>query len=446
MRSRSGTQRLSTLATAPIRLAEVEIGAPLSNLQLMDDGSTTRYFRARLLVRLHGVPLGITDVDVPTGELEATSVAEAIWHALGAAINQHLRGDDLPALTALPTSGLIPPCPPECRRLRTDFVEKAPHVTVVVPTRDRPRQVEGCLRSLLALEYPNFEIVVVDNGSTTTATDDLIATQFAEEPRLRYVREIRGGVSLARNRGLAEARSPIVAFCDDDVLHDPQWLTELVRGFSAADDVGAVSGSILPTALDTPSEIWLEQYGGFHKGFVLSIFDMAENRPGDPLYPYTAGTFGSGASLAFRTEALRSIGGYDEALGAGTTARGGEDLAALFDIVTSGRRVVYAPTAIVYHSHYREYAHLRKQLYGYGIGLTAFLTRVIVDRPSRVFDFLRLIPMGLYFALSPRSRKNARKQAGYPRDLTLGELFGMIRGPEAYLRSLVALRATRQAR
>ena len=440
MRSRSGTELSPTPGITPMRLAELEIGAPLPNLRLADEGSATQYSRVRLLIRLHGVFLGTTDVDVPTGELEATSAAETVWRTLGSAVNRHLTADGLPPVSALPLSGLAPQCTPECQRLRTEFLKTAPHVSVVVPTRDRPRQLDTCLQSLLMLDYPSFEIIVVDNGATTPATGDLVADKYGSDPRVRYVREARGGTSLARNRGLAEARGAIVAFSDDDVRHDPHWLTELVRGFSAAYDVGAVSGRILPMALDTPAEIWLEQYGGFDKGSALRVFDLAENRPSDPLYPYTAGTFGSGANVAYQAKALRAIGGHDEALGGGTIARAGEDLAALFDIVASGRQVVYAPTAIVYHPHHREYAPLRKQLYGYGMGLTAFLTKAIIDRPSRIYDFIRLIPAGLYFILSPRSRKNAKKLPNYPIELTRTELLGMVRGPDAYLRSRRALR------
>jgi O-antigen biosynthesis protein len=392
------------------------------------------YTRARLLVRLHGVPIGTVDLDAPSGALRAEEYAPALWNALALEMNQHLLEDGLPPVLRFGPEGLPIDGHPVCQQRREAFLATAPFVTVVIPTHNRPEQVSACVASVLAQEYPHFEIVVVDNGPSTSETADLIAARFGDEPKVSYVCEAQAGTSRARNRGLIEARSEIIAYSDDDVQHDPQWLMELVRGFFATEHVGCVTGSILPMELDTEAQIWLEQYGGFHKGFAQRIYDLKEHRPPDPLYPYTAGTFGSGANVAYRAEALRATGGYDEALGGGSIARGGEDLAVVFDIVARGWRVVYAPTAMIYHPHFREYERLRNLLYGYGMGLTAYLTKTIVDRPLRLLDFVRAVPYGLYFALSPGSRKNAKKQTGYPAELTRIELRGMLRGPDAYLR------------
>jgi len=192
---------------------------------------------------------------------------------------------------------------------------------------------------------------------------------------------------------------------------------------------------ILPLELETPAQLWLEQYGGFSKGFHDTLFDLEENRPAAALFPYTAGAFGSGASMAFRTDVLRHIGGFDPAIGAGTLALGGDDLAAFFDVVAAGYGVAYAPAALVRHRHRRDYESLRRQAYGYGVGLTAFLTKTVLDRPARLLEIGRRLPRGLAYALSPTSDKNAGKQADYPRRLTWLELKGMVHGPRAYIRS-----------
>jgi cellulose synthase/poly-beta-1,6-N-acetylglucosamine synthase-like glycosyltransferase len=286
------------------------------------------------------------------------------------------------------------------------------------------------------MDYPSFEIVVVDNAPSSNATADFIQQAYGGLPQVRYVREDWPGLAAAHNRGLKEVNTPIVAFTDDDVIVDRHWLTELVMAFDVAENVGCVTGLIFPIELETPSQIWVEQYGGFNKGFARRIYDMANNRPQGFLYPYTAGTFGSGANMAFRTSALRQLGGFDPALGTGTPARGGDDLSIFFHIVANGFQLVYEPAAIVRHSHRRDYADLRKQMHDYGVGLTAYLTSLLLGRPGLLFDLALKAPYGLLFAVSPRSSKNAKKQVDYPKELTTLERRGMLYGPLAYLRSL----------
>src|SRR5207248_1755899 len=85
-----------------------------------------------------------------------------------------------------------------------------------------------------------------------------------------------------------KAAGDIVAFTDDDAVVDPWWLLELARCFNS-ERVAAVTGMILPAELETPSQFWLEQYGGFSKGFRKRLFDIYENRPNDRLFPYGVG-------------------------------------------------------------------------------------------------------------------------------------------------------------
>jgi GT2 family glycosyltransferase len=232
-----------------------------------------------------------------------------------------------------------------------------------------------------------------------------------------------------------EVKSPFVAFTDDDVVVDEYWLSALMRGFSAAPNVACVTGMIYPAEMETPPQEWIEQYWGLGKGYTRRNFDRSVNRLKSPLYPYTAGSFGSGANMAFKTSVLRELGGFDPALGAGSLALGGDDLAAFFQIVANGYQLVYEPGAVVHHWHRRDYAGLRRQAYGYGAGLTAYLMKVLIDKPIRIFDFALRLPAGLIYAFSPRSPKNKRKQTNYPKELTNIERSGMLHGPWAYLRS-----------
>jgi len=236
-----------------------------------------------------------------------------------------------------------------------------------------------------------------------------------------------------------------VAFVDDDVVIDRYWLVELVRAFSRADRVACVTGLVLPVELETLPQLWIEEFGGFSKGFTRRIFDMAENHPKMPLYPYTAGRLGTGASMAFTAAFLRSVGGFDPALGPGSPAQGGEDLTLFFQAVTRGYKLVYEPAALVYHPHRRDYAGLQKQIYGYGVGLAAYLTRSMLDTPRFLLDLIPKLPYGLFFLLSARSPKNSKKSEGYPKELTMLERKGMLYGPFAYVRSRWAVRHPRKA-
>jgi glycosyltransferase involved in cell wall biosynthesis len=419
----------------PIRVLDVDVSQPLPAISATDPQTGRGYRRANALVRIHTQPIGTVALQFDENGMSAAEYARQIWSALGREIQAHLRADGLPEIAELGAAGLPTVDSPKCTQGRERLLADAPLVSVIVATRDRPERIAVCLQSLLSLDYPHYEIIVVDNAPSTDATARLIEQSYGNLAQVRYVREDRPGNSWARNTGLLQARAEIVAFVDDDVILDSHWLAELVQGFDAAENVACVTGMIVAAELDTPSQVWIEQYGGFSKGFARRVFDMAANRPTSPLYPYNAGIFGSGANMAFRASILREIGGFDPGLGSGSLARGGEDLAAYFDAVSKGYRLVYQPAAIVHHWHYREYERLCRQVYGYGMGLTAYLTKCLLDNPRRVIDLTIRVPYGLFFAFSSRSPKNVKKAVDYPSELTRIERRGMLAGPVAYIRS-----------
>src|SRR6266436_349787 len=345
----------------PMRMIEVELGQPLLTLSAFDEKKGSYYRRACCLVRLHTQPLGLVELNLEKDELRPDEYAPHIWQALSGQINEHLRQDGLSPVTALTAAGLPSLLTPQCIEERESFLQTAPFVSIIVATRDRPELMPTCLHSLLLQHYPRYEIIVVDNAPTTTATADFIQQAYSDEPRIQYVRENHPGLSWARNCGIMAARGEILAFTDDDTVVDPYWLAELVRGFGVAEHVACVTGLILPLELETPAQFLFEAYGGFTRGFIRRVFDLKEHRPQLPLHPYIAGRFGTGASMAFTAAFLRSEGGFDPALG------GTEDLDAIFRVIMGGYRLVYEPASLLYHLHRRDYAHLRKQLHSYGV-------------------------------------------------------------------------------
>ncbi|MER6712021.1 glycosyltransferase [Streptomyces sp. NPDC000877] len=341
----------------------------------------------------------------------------------------------------------------ECPPGAVEGPGEPPFTSVVVATRERAGQLARALDSLLAQDHPRFEIVVVDNAPVTGETRQLVERKYAE--RVRYVCEPVPGLAVAHNTGLAAVAGEVVAFTDDDVVADPRWLTELTAPFAGDAGLGCSTGLILPARLTTPAQVLLESHGGFAKGFTPRTYDPAHPPVDEPLFPFTAGRFGSGANMAFRTRVLRSVGGFDPATGAGTAARGGDDLYGFVRVLADGHRLRYTPYALVWHHHRETWRDLETQAYGYGAGLTAYLTAVLVNRPALLPAFLARLPRGLVHARALTAVRETEGTGGggmpgdhdvrthpWPRRLSRLQRRGMVYGPVGYVRARRALRRT----
>jgi GT2 family glycosyltransferase len=422
---------------APTCMLEVELGEPVVSVTSPDERDTRRYRQASVLVRLHGKPLGLLVMDVVEGAIDLEELWRRTQHELAGPLAEHLHADGFAGVASAARLHVPdPPCAAARERARSD----GPYVSVIIATHQRTTGLRRTLSSVLALDYSDYEVVVVDNAPSTEDTRELLMSEFGAVDKLRYVAQEIPGLTPARIRGVEAAAGEIVAFTDDDVVVDTRWLAELVSGFDEAGAVACVTGLTLPLELDTPAQILFEQYGGFGKGFEPRLFDLAEHRPGDRLFPYAIGRIGSGNNMAWRKDLLARIGGFDLAL----TKTGAEDISAFFDAITEGYRIAYEPGAIVFHEHRRDYSDLQRQVYWYGIGLGAYLARCLTKDPRHVLRFVGKAPLGLAYLLSPRSPKNIKKTKAFPPALTRTELRGMWRGASAYLRASWRLRGARQ--
>ncbi|MCV7418948.1 glycosyltransferase [Mycobacterium yunnanensis] len=414
----------------PIPRMEIELSAPGEDLT--PEGEWHDSPRVMALVRLHGHPLGVLFLDGSAGPSRQVHAA-GIWASLRPRIDTHLAADGLPDASTLDDLvGSTTPTPPGCERARDAVLSSPPLISVVVATRDRPESLSVCLNSLLASTYRRFEIVVVDNDPSGDDTATMIAERFES---VRYVREYRRGLASAHNRGLAVAQGRIIAFVDDDVLVDRHWMTAIAQGFAETDDVGCVTGLILPEQLETPAQLLLEHRGGYGKGFDLKIYDTSGHRPDDPLFPFAAGQLGSGANMAFDAEILRAMGGFDAALGVGTRARGGDDMSGFFRTVVAGHRLVYQPGAIVWHRHYRDMAALRNMARGCGVGMGAYLASSLVFEPRMIVELIRCFPRAFAKAFLPRTTSVESQPHPWPTELVNVERRGLVVGPAAYAMS-----------
>jgi hypothetical protein len=147
--------------------------------------------------------------------------------------------------------------------------------------------------------------------------------------------------------------------------------------------------------------------------------------------------------MAFRTRWLVAGGGFDPATGAGTPARGGDDLVAFLKVITSGAALAYQPAAIVRHWHRRGYDGLRRQAFGYGVGFGAYVAASVRARPALLAAMLCRTAPALRHLTSPQSAKNAGQGPGFPRELVWRERAGMLVGPFAYAASRWRYRSRR---
>lgn len=320
-----------------------------------------RFTAARLLVTDDGVPVGQVDVPLRAGVAAPARLAAATAAVAGAA--------------------------PPARPATSDEP-----ITVVIATRGRPHSVRRCLDAVLAGRHPAVTVLVVDNDPPDDRTRDVVAA--VGSPRVRYVREARRGVSVGRNRGLAEATTEIVAFTDDDTEPDPGWASRIAGAFTEDPRLTGLSGPVLAATLETPQQQAADVALAWNKGFLPRRFRLDDPPADAPAFPFSPGLFGIGANMAVRASRVRALGGFDEALGPGRPTRGGEDIELLVRIVLDGGTLGYLPSAYVWHHHRPGDRELREQLDGYALGLGAFLAKVGLDPTGRRLA-ARRFPAGL---------------------------------------------------
>ncbi|MGE0823751.1 MAG: glycosyltransferase [Candidatus Binatia bacterium] len=218
--------------------------------------------------------------------------------------------------------------------------KETPKVSVVVCAYNAERTMEDCLISLEKLSYPNYEVVVVNDGSTDRTQE--ICERFGY---IRLINQVNKGLSAARNVGIAAATGEIVAFTDSDCVADPDWLSYLVTTFVRSGRP-AVGGPNFPPPEDTlvPSAVAVSPGGPTH---VLVNDEIAEHIPG--------------CNMAFRKEVLEEISGFDPIFRAA-----GDDVDLCWRLQNQGYEIGFSPAAIVWHFRRNTVNAYLNQQRGYG--------------------------------------------------------------------------------
>ena len=237
-------------------------------------------------------------------------------------------------------------------------------VTIIICTRDRADYLQHCLKMLATLSCLPEEIIVVDNNPKDNSSEQVVA-KFKD---VKYIKESRGGLSIARNTGLLHATYPIIAFTDDDAIVHPLWLYRVWETFNDP-SVAGMTGLVLSLKLDTEAQLIFEKNWSFNRGFVDKTFntyyfnDTIKN--GTPVWD-----IGAGVNMAFRRSVFETIGNFDERLGAGASGCS-EDSELWYRMLLKGLTIQYNPRAIMHHEHRKDMEGLKKQIFAYMRGHTA---------------------------------------------------------------------------
>ncbi len=369
------------------------------------------YHGARLLVRDGRTLLGFVTVPVTQGSVSRPALREAVA--------------TLPQRTPEPD----PPTPP---------------ISVVMCTRDRAALLAEALESVLATDYPTFEVIVVDNAGSTDETRGFAANH--PDDRVRYVSEPRPGVSRGRNRGLRAAAYDIVAFVDDDVIVDRHWLTGLAAGFARADDVALVCALVASGEVRTRPQAWFDNRVSWDDARTPRQYRLADPPRDVPLFPFQVGAYGTGACFAVKRRVYQRVGALDVAMGPGTPTMGGEDIDLFVRVVCGGWAVAVEPAAVVWHRHRAEITALTTQARGYGVGLGAWITKTALN-PRLLRLALPLLPAAVGRIRTLATGGSADPEQvdrefglphGYTRALGHLEVRSALLGPVRYVRAVVA--------
>ena len=218
-----------------------------------------------------------------------------------------------------------------------------PQISAIICTHNRDRYLGAAIDSLLVQDFlEDYEIIVVDNASTDKSRS--VVEQRLPHPRLHYVYESTVGLSVARNTGARVAKSPILAYLDDDAEASPQWLRSLHQVYQAHEKVAIAGGKVTllwPTGISHPT--WISDtlagtLGLYNLGHYFQFIEHPGQTP-------------RGLNYSVRRSFLDQIGGFDLNLGrVGTRLLSNEELHMTQRALDSHWHVAYVPDALVAHN------------------------------------------------------------------------------------------------
>lgn len=219
-------------------------------------------------------------------------------------------------------------------------------ISVLIATKNRPKNLSVCIEWLLKSTFTNFEIIVIDQSNSMLSK---IAIDTFSDERIRYIKSTSKGKSAALNKGLSLARGEIIAFTDDDCIVTSSWLTSIYSCFKNNPHIDGVFGSTYPY---TPTR---------SKGKVCPSTFTQKNTHIVTKPQYHVSEIGFGNNMAIKKTTLLSIGGFREWIGPSTLAPASEDAEIELRILTRGGTLVYEPKIRLFHNRWLTPGELRVQ-------------------------------------------------------------------------------------
>jgi glycosyltransferase involved in cell wall biosynthesis len=227
-------------------------------------------------------------------------------------------------------------------------------VSVLICTRNRPQDIVWCLPAVLANDYPNFQVVVVDqsDGSETAGMVNKLAEGCAN---LVYLPTDTRGKSLALNLGVKACTGDIIACTDDDCEMQPGWIAHVASLFGSEPDLDMVFGQVhMPDNLPEDDVavpcLYFTERRRLNKGDI----------------------FGMGANMAFRRSLYDRLFGYDDILGPGAPLACSEDFDFLYRAQRLDAKCVAEPSLVLVHRAHRTREFWERVMYAYGVGDAGF--------------------------------------------------------------------------
>ncbi len=215
-----------------------------------------------------------------------------------------------------------------------------PYVSVAICTYNGSATLRECLDGVLGLRYPNYEVIVVSDGSTDDSAEIARAS-----PGVQVVEAPRQGLAAARNTAMARASGEIIAYIDDDAIPDPEWLTHLAASFASGQYAAAGGPNVPPPGSGRVAQCVANAPGG--PTHVLVSDHEAEHIPG--------------CNMAIRKTALQQIDGFDPQFRAA-----GDDVDVCWRLLDRGERIAFSPGAVVSHHRRASVRGYLRQQRGYG--------------------------------------------------------------------------------
>jgi GT2 family glycosyltransferase len=282
--------------------------------------------------------------------------------------------------------------------------------TIVICTRNRAEELDACLHAIAQLHYPQYEVLVVENGPPDGRT-----RAVAEGHGVRYLSSPRIGLSRARNDGARACTTDLVAYIDDDARPHPDWLAGLACEF-ADPLVMAAGGSVLllPGEGDGDAPAASNATTGPHNRQIVDL--QSPN-----WFALTNfGGIGDGCNMCFRRSAFELWPGFDERLGRGAPLDSAEDHFCFFQLVLLGYRCVHAPQAVVWHGSLESPSEWRRHNFANLTNAVSYSALLWTEFPRT----RRLLIKHLW-SRSFGQRSHVRAASGVPR-LSLGDKLGIV--------------------